>query len=379
MTHRRTFVVGVLVAALAAASAGCSGDGDAPSGSGSPSPSPAPPPSAGGYAYVKVEFGQSWTDTRSQLIVMDGGEEIGRSDPLFLAGRPLFTSDGRHAFVLPSLLDEIVVISADTGETRSVPCEGCEARQTECHCQVVAPIGGSRIAWLDGENRLVVTDLADAAPTPRPTDVTLPEQDGFLDERVVPNLIAGTEGAALAAYPHGSLPGDDLMPAFLVTPDDEPRRLDPRRPDAIEEAAFSPDGTRVALTGSQEYACTTVTVVDVASGRGETAPVLAAPGTECEGVDAYIDSMWWDPDGSLHVSYEIDEGDTWSQESTAPEQYQRRLHEGRWVDADVGRATEQRQLSAGTATIRGDGTLLVGSGGRQTEIDTDVRYLIAAP
>ncbi|MGK5531263.1 hypothetical protein [Streptomyces sp. URMC 129] len=374
MVSVRGFARGVVVAGIAVALSGCSGT--APPGDGAAPESPAAPPSSAGvYAYLRVEFGDDWAETASELVVMDGAEEIGRSEPLFLATRPVFTADGRYAFTMPSLLDEIVVVSADSGETRSVPCEGCGDRQADCDCQFVAPIGGSRIAWLDGDHRLVVTDLADASPAPRQTDITLRTEDGFLDERVSPSLIAGTDGAALAAYPHGSLPGDDLMPAYLVTLDGEPRRLETGRPDSIEEAAFSPDGTRVALTGSQEYACATVTVVDVASGRGETAPVSAEPGTTCDAKDVYIDSLWWDRDGGLNVTCEADD------ENATAADGQRRLEGGRWVDAGTAPAGEVRRLDDGTATIEGDGpgTLVVESDGERAEIDTDVRYVTAAP
>lgn len=364
------------MAAIALVLAGCAGEAPAPA---------EPPASAGVYAYLTVEFGESVQDTESRMHVMDGTEEIGRSEPLLLGDRPLFTADGRYAFVLPAFLDEIVVVSVDSGETTSVPCEGCGDRQTECHCQIVAPIGGSEIAWLAGpDNRLARVDLAAKSPTPRQTDITLPAQDGFLDEKRIPNLIAGTDGAALASYP-GVLPGDDLQPAYLVPLDGAPRQLAPDRPDSIDEAVFSPDGSQVAVTGNQEYACATVTVVDVASGKGETAPVSAEPGTTCERHDVYIESLWWDQDGSLNVVFEVDDEYTTTEntttDNTAPDNGQRRLEGGRWVEAGPEPGSEVRQLSAGTATIEGDapGTLYVEADGERTEIDTDVRYLTAAP
>ncbi|MBB4908818.1 hypothetical protein [Actinophytocola algeriensis] len=309
------------------------------------------------------------------MLVMDGTEEIGRSGPLLLADRPVFTTDGRYAFTIPSFLDEIIVVSVDSGETTSVPCEGCGDRQSACHCQIVVPIGGSQIAWLAGpDNHLVRTDLAAESPAPRRTDITLPTEDGFLDEKLVPNLIAGTDGAALASYP-GVLPGDDLLPPYLVTIDGKPRRLAPDRPDSIDEAVFSPDGTQVALTGNQESTCATVTVTDVASGKGETAPVNAEPGTTCDGHDVYIESLWWDRDGTLNTTFEVDDA------NTTAEKGQRRLEGGRWVAAGTGPAGEVRQLSAGTATIEGDapGTLYVETDGERADIDTHVRYVTAAP
>lgn len=359
---------GVVVAATAVALAGCTGSGSAPSADASKSPA-----SAGVYAYLTVEFGDSWMETKSEMVVMDGAKEIGRSGPLFLTERPVFTTDGRYAFTMPTLGDKIIGVSADGGETKSVPCEGCGDRQSDCHCRIVAPIGGSQIAWLDGDNHMVVADLAAESPTPRRTDVTLPTVDGFLDKRVSPKLIAGTGGAALAAYPSESMSGDAVQPAYLVTLDDPPRRLDPGRPDSIDEAVFSPDGTRVALTGNQEFICATVTVVDVKSGKGETARVSAAQGAKCDNHDVYIDSMWWDRDGTLNVTFDADD------KNTAAKGGQSRLEGGRWVESGTGPDTEKRRLSAGTATIQSDRTLSVERDGERIEIDTDVRYLTAAP
>jgi hypothetical protein len=221
----------------------------------------------------------------------------------------------------------------------------------------------------------MITDLADASPTPRQTDITLPTKDGFLDSRVKPHLIAGTDGAALASYPEAYATVNVVQQMYLVTPDGEPRRLDPDRPDSIDEAVFSPDGTQVALTGDQKETCTTVTVVDLTSGESETAPVSAEPGTTCDGIDVYIDSLWWDRNGSLNVTVQADD------ENTTAEDGQRRLEDGRWVDAGTAPAGEVRQLSAGTATIQGDesGTLFIGNDGERAQIDTDVRYLTAAP
>ncbi|QDL68148.1 hypothetical protein DNK48_00810 [Streptomyces malaysiensis subsp. malaysiensis] len=371
----RRVMLGVVVVAMTAVLAGCSGGGS--TGDASPSKSPTSPlASAGVFAYLKVQIGEDWRQTKSQMVVMDGNKKVGHSAPLLLADRPIFTADGRYALTMPSFLDEVVAVSVANSKTKSVPCEGCGDRKSECQCQIVAPIGGSRIAWLDGNHHLVITDLADASPRPRRTDVTLPTQDGFLEQRVSPQLIAGTDGAALAAYPETSKTGFDVIKqAYLVTPDGKPRRLRPDRQDSIDEAVFSPDGTQVALTGNQEDACATVTVADVASGKGKTAPVSAKPGATCDNKDVYIDSLWWDRDTTLNVTFQADH------ENTTAKDGQRRFEGGRWVDAGVPQTGEVRQLNAGTATIQGHapGTLFIRSDGERAKIDTDVRYVTAAP
>jgi hypothetical protein len=357
-----------IVAALAVALAGCTAEGAGPA-------EDAPVPSAGVYAYLTIEFGASWQETESELLVMDGTEKVGTSGPLLLADRPQFTTDGKYVFALPSLVDGITVISVESGETTTVPCEGCGDRQTECLCQFLAPIGGSEIAWLAGtDNHLVRVDLSAASPTPRPTTLTVPSADGFLDEVRVPNLIAGTDGAALASY-RGILPGDDILQPWLLPLDGQPRQLPTGRADSTDEAVFSPDGTQVALTGGQEYTCASVTVADVATGAGQTAPVSAEPGTSCAEHDVYVESLWWDGDGPLNVVFEVPE------ENTTADNSQRRLEGGRWVDAGHGADKEVRQLSDGTATIDGEApaTLHIERDGERTKVDTDVRYLTAAP
>ncbi|MFC4561102.1 hypothetical protein ACFO4E_04445 [Nocardiopsis mangrovi] len=375
---RRWLAIGVAVlvvagvAAVVVALTGSSREGPAPSEGESE-----PPVAAGVYAYMKIEFGQNLLDTQGEMVVMDGAEQIGSAPFSALGTRPVFTDDGQYAYTL-LFGDELSVVSAETGEVVSAPCEGCSDRQLECQCQTVVPFGDSRIAWLDDDHHVVHMDLAAESPEPQQTDTTLPTEDGFLDEQVSPNLIAGTDGAALAAYP-GGLPGDDLMPAYLVTLDDEPRRLDSDRPDSVEEAVFSPDGSHVALTGNQERACATVTVVDVASGEGETAPVSAEPGTECDDHDVYIDGLWWDLDDALNVYFQADEDDSTAEDDSATEDGQRRLEGDRWVESDAGPAEEVRQLRAGATAVLDDWTLSIETDSQRTEIDTDVRYVAVAP
>lgn len=360
-------VLAVAAAVIAVAVAGSSGDGSTPSAK-----APESTVAAGVYAYMRIEFADDWTQTQGELVVMDGTERIGSAPFGLLGTRPEFTADGRYAFTL-LLGDDLAVVSARNGKARTVTCEGCSDRQLKCQCQLVVPIGASRVAWLDGAHHLVVMDLSAAAPTPRRTDTTVPVEDGFLDERISPNLIAGTDGTALAAYPHGSLPGDDLLPAYLVTPDGKPRRLRPGRPDSIEEAAFSADGTHLALTGNQEYACASVTVVDVASGKGKTAPVSAQPGVKCKEHDVYVDSLWWDRDGSLNADVQADD------DHPTAEDGQRRLEDGRWVAASTGPAVTEHHLDAGAKAVRDDWTLYVTVDAKRTKIDTKVRYVTVAP
>lgn len=329
-------------------------------------------PSAGVYAYMTVDIGESLVQTTSEMTVADGTERIGRTPIPFPGTSPLFTTDGRYAFTLTPD-DEIIVISVKNGKVTTVPCDGCGDRNLECQCQTVVPFGGSQVAWLGRGNRLTTVDLAATPREPRTPDVTVPVADGFLDEKIKPNLIAGTDGTALAAYPPGGLPGDDVLPAYLVTAEGAPRRFDPDRPDAIEQAAFSPDGTKVALAGTQEYVCATVTVADIASGKGETAPVHAGPGTKCKETDVYVDSLWWEDDDSPHVYFQA------SDDYPGAKDGQRRLDGGTWVAPGGPAAGETHRLRGGATVTRDDWKLYVRDDGDRTRIDGDVRHVTVAP
>jgi hypothetical protein len=299
------------------------------------------------YAYLKVEnSGDSWATMESRLVLMDGTEYIGGED-LLLGDDPLFTLDGAYVFSRVPLLDEIVAISVADGESFTVPCEGCDDLMTECFCQGVVPVGGSRIAWLDAERRLVLVDLAAESPAPQQTGVVVPTAEGMFDPEL-PALVAGADGLALAAYP-GELYGSPT-PIYMVPLEGEPRKLDGVRPDSVRAAAFSADGAQVALVGTDDSTCTTITVLEVASGQGTTAPVVAEPGAACNGQDVYVNSIWWDPDGVLNAYCAPD---YYAADGTA--ELQRRFEGGAWVaahDDDL----EQHLLDSGASVsvVRSD-------------------------
>ena len=328
--RRMPLAVGLLALVTACTPGGGGGDGD-----------DAVPTSL--YAYLTFETGQTILDTHGTFALMDGTRVVG-STVVFLTSPPVFTTDGRFVYVASTTDDVITVIATDTGAVTTVTCEGCGDIEEKCGCQEVVPFGGSTIAWLDGDHRLTTADLAAAPPTPTHTETSVPEIDGFLDEEIAPALFAGADGVALATYPSG-LPGDDIPPAYLLTPGAEPRRLDTGRTDATDLAAFSPDGTRVALAGTQEYTCGTVTVVDVASGKGTDSTVKAEPGAKCEQPDVYPADLWWDHDGVLNLYFQSPKEAEVDPDTHA----HRRLEGDRWVPVDAVNTWTVRLLSGATA------------------------------
>lgn len=361
-----TAAVTVVVVVLAVSAGPYSGPAEA---------APDSPPNV--YAYMKVEFqGDDWSDTESRLVLMDGTEYIGGVH-MILGDTPQFTHDGAYVYTRPILLDEITAVSVATGDEITVPCEGCDERFSGCSCSPIVPFGGSRIAWLDGDNRLVWADLAEEAPTVQTTETVLPTApDAFEDD---PLLVAGTDGLALAGYPNELR---DPTPIYLVPMEGEPRLLDGIQPDSVDFALFSPDGSRLALSDKDRYTCTTVTVLDVASGAAETSPVSAAPGSACETKDVYVGSMWWDPDGTLNAYVQPDD-------AAADEHVHRRLEDGRWVDAAEGAGVATHRFDSGATVAVSSGAadvhktldqvLEFAFDGESERIDHSVNSIVVAP
>ncbi|MGY0061305.1 hypothetical protein ACWY4P_33000 [Streptomyces sp. LZ34] len=347
----------------------------APSGSAAPSGGdeakrPGPPRV---YAYMTVDFGQDWTQTRSELVAMNGTKQIGRASFGWLGTDPAFTTDGRYVFT--TVGDRILAISATTGKVTKVACDGCQDRSLKCQCQTVVPIGAGKVAWLDKGNHLMLADLAAKAPTPRRTATTVPTWRNDWDE-AAPQLLAGTDGTVLAAYTDSL--SSKTGPVYLVTLDGGPRRLAPHRQDSVESAQFSPDGTRVALAGDEAESCATVTVVNVGSGEGRTRPVKAAAGAKCSTRDGYVGEMWWDPEGALNVYFQP------AEKEDTMNGVQRRLADDRWVAADADPASQAHRLAAGATAIlshpgvRDRDFLYVEIGGQRTEIEGEVNR-VAVP
>jgi len=356
--------VGLGVAVVGAVVVGC---GTEPTGA----ERPAPPRV---YAYTTIHFGQSIVDTTSDLVLMNGAKEVGRTALGGLGTDPAFTTDGRYAFSLAG--DEVLAISATSGKVTSVPCEGCFDRQLECQCQTVVPFGASTVAWLDSANRLVRADLAAKTPGPEPTTTTAPTWPNDWDEQVVPQLLAGAENTVLVGYPRSlSLqPG----PLYLAGPDGQPRQLTTNRPDPVEEAEFSPDGSELALWGAPESnECATVTLVEVAASTAATNPVAASG--PCTTRDGYVGELWWDHDDALNVYFQPDSGDTLIGAT------QRTLAGDTWEAADVDKATQDHRLAEDTTAVlshpgvRDENVLYLEVDGKRTRVEREVNRVVAAP
>jgi len=187
-------------------------------------------------------------------------------------------------------------------------------------------------------------------------------------------LIAGTDGLAVAAYPHESF--DATTAVHLVPLEGEPQLIDAVRPDSVDEAAFSPDGARLALTGDSEITCATVTVVEVASRTAETSPILAQPGEECEERDANLTDLWWSPDGTLNTQVQLATGG----------RDQKHLEGAQWIDTPMDGDVQSLALPTGgalalsmTDDVTGGQTLYFEHDGDSERIDRSIRGITAAP
>lgn len=358
--------LGLGVAVVGAVVVGC---GSAPATGAAP---PKPPRV---YAYTTVHFGeQSIYDTTSDLVLMRGVKEVGRTALGGLNTEPAFTTDGQYAFSLAG--DGVHAISVLTGKITTVPCEGCFDRDLECRCPTVVPFGASTLAWLDSANRLVRTDLAARTPRPEPTATTAPTWPNDWDEKVAPQLLAGTEDTVLVGYPHSlsSRPG----PLYLAGPDSRPRPLTTKRPAPVEAALFSPDGSELALWGASDgRECATVTLVDVAAGTATTKPVAAT--APCAKRDGFVGDLWWDHDGALNVYFQPD-----SRESLIGAT-QRTLVGDTWQAADVEKVTQEHRLAEDTTAVlshpgvRDEDVLYLAADGERTSVERNVNWVTAAP
>ncbi|TDP90003.1 hypothetical protein EV186_111129 [Labedaea rhizosphaerae] len=290
------------------------------------------------FAYRTVHFGQSVVDSTGDMVLMNGTRQVGRTQIGVIATDPAFTTDGRYVFDLVG--DTITAIAAATGKITQVPCDGCGDRSLKCLCQAVVPIGAATVAWVGKDEHLMSLDLAAPGP-PKKSAKALPTWKNTWDT-AKPHLLAGTDGAVLAAFPDTL--SFDTGPAYLVTPDGTARKLAPGRTDAIRDAAFSPDGKTVALSGDDDETCATVTTVDVKSGKGRTAPVHTPPGKRCKVRDGYVGDMWWAADGSLNVYYQAKDNDLLD-----ADQY--RLTGGRWALAGAARVSQTYPLPGGATAI----------------------------
>ena len=357
---------GCCVAVAAALVVGCG-----PGPTGADAPEQQAPPRV--YAYTTIHFGQTIVETTSDLVLMDGTKELGRA-PRGLGTDPAFTTDGRYAFSLAG--DDIMAISVATGEVTSVPCEGCFDRHLECQCQTVVPFGAATVAWLDSANRLVRADLAAREPVGEPTATTAPTWPNDWDERVTPQLLAGTEDAVVVGYPRSlsTKPG----PLYLAGPDGAPRPLTTDRTGAVESAEFSPDGTELALWDAPESnECATVTMVDVATGAAKTGPVATT--TPCTARDGFVGELWWDHDGTLNVYFQPDG------RNTIIDATQRTRTGDTWRAADVEKATQHHRPAEDTTVVlsqpgvRDKDTLYLEVDGKRTRIEREVNRVVTAP
>ena len=316
------------------------------------------------FAYRTVHFGQSVLDSTGDMVLMNGTRQVGRTQIGVIATDPAFTADGRYVF---SLVGDTITALSTTGRLTQTPCDGCGDRFLKCQCQTVVPIGAATVAWVGSDDHLMSVDLA-APGAPRKSAKALPTWKNTWDT-AKPHLLAGTDGAVLAAFPDTL--SYDTGPAYLVTPDGAARKLAPGRTDAIRDAAFSPDGATVALAGDDDEACATVTTVDVKSGKGKTAPVHTPPGKRCKTRDGYVGRLWWAKDGSLNVYYQAKDNDLLD-----ADQYE--LIGERWALAGAARVTQSYPLPGGATAVldhpgvRDQDFLFLDVSGRHVRIEAGV-------
>ncbi|GAB3431104.1 protein kinase domain-containing protein [Actinophytocola sediminis] len=327
---------------------------------------------------------QTYVYTTDNAITVMRGTEVVRTveapgdDGGFYAAS--FTADGRYAYAVESgrSTRTITAIDTATGSASTVACHDCER---------AVPIGGSEVAWLTTDEEFLRVDLAAADPQPTSWPVRGPraEPDGHGLA-----LVTGTSGVALTADTAAT--GGDFIDAHLVRPGRDPRPVGAAGFDPLVDAAFSADGSRLAIVNAyvKTQECpdnARVTVVDVASGRSSPSTVIDPLPVMGDAGRGHIDEVWWSADNTLHASFmlcrETDgggveyavqpgvwrlDGQVWRQTTPDPVRAVRPLGEDtRLVLAADG---PEGRLETGTLYLERDG--------RRTRIAANVRTLDAA-
>ncbi|MFC7614284.1 hypothetical protein ACFQV2_12850 [Actinokineospora soli] len=211
----------------------------------------------------------------SRLGVVRGGEviaEVPIEPSAFGALVPAFTTDGRFAFAAGAT--GVAVVEVETGSVRKVACGGCD---------VAAPVGDSRIAWL-AAGRIMVLDAETTDPQPGPTVRFEPSVPSFSGP---PRLVAGAPGRVVVAAADGvSAYGgpEELIVVDLAGGQRSMGIIDGNT--RIGTVVVSPDGSRLAYDAAWHVgACEEqghIAIVDLASGEqrttAEIGPRTSRPG-----------------------------------------------------------------------------------------------------
>ncbi|RLK58866.1 hypothetical protein [Actinokineospora cianjurensis] len=250
---------------------------------------PPKPPAEPRFAFTTID----------KLGVVEGGRVTAQADVRmreeYQTPTPDLTLDGRFAFAANA--PGVTTIDVESGAGRTIPCDGCVK---------AVPVGGSRIAWVDQANRLMIADLAGAQAQQPVTSVALPAVPPSSDYADQPaRLQAGAEGTVLVTLPDaaGTAAYGGPEDLFLVNLDGEVRALGTTDSNlGVGVAAIAPDGEAVAyVRGTHGGSCEeryTTTIVSTGSGEVRT-PGAVSPDFDSDIYGGMV-AAWYDGDGVLN-------------------------------------------------------------------------------
>ncbi|SER25178.1 hypothetical protein [Actinokineospora terrae] len=250
---------------------------------------PSRPPAESRFAFTTVDT----------LGVVEDGQVTAQADVRmreeYQTPTPNFTLDGRFAFAANA--PGVTTIDVESGAGRTISCDGCVK---------AVPVGGSRIAWVDQANRLMIADLAggqaqqSVAPVALPT---VPPSSDYADQPA--RLQAGAEGKVLVTLPDaaGTAAYGGPEDLYLVNLDGEVRGLGTTDSNlGVGAAAIAPDGETVAyVRGTHGSSCEeryTTAIVSTSSGETRT-PGAAPPDVDSDIYGGMI-AVWYDGGGVLN-------------------------------------------------------------------------------
>lgn len=326
--------------------------------------------------------------TDTELALGEGEAVIARaSGRIAEFASPKFTLDGRFAFVTTVPSPDGAPQGDSDGSVKKnavlfIDSLSRKSSTIECDCLDAAPIGGSRIAWLDESGSYFEVDLAGEAASKRISPFPLPQPSvpdipfgapsirAHVADRTVFTLFwDGTRSEQLfIRHADGTTKAPEVYGRkFLFVA-------------ASEKSALG--GPMLAVTGGGSIgACHTsagdVSLIDPATGAVQATDFPQEVSSDLGGSLAH--DLWWGADGQLYVTVETwscnDDDKKWQE--VPPSLW--RLNGATWERVVEAPMTSARQLSStSTAMVAGESLFIVTSDAIK-EIARGVRMLTVPP
>lgn len=308
-----------------------------------------------GYAYL----------TAKELAVVHGTQVTDRMAGHFTAMR--HTDDGRFVVAIENASKANAQVSAldlHSGQRHNVSCNGCRS---------AVPAGGSAVAWLDRQNRIMKADLGTAdLPQQQPYRLPAPAYTSGID----PPRLEAAQGQRLLVSEDlvqgASIKGGSVT---VLTMDGKAQRI---RTDNV--GSIIATGTKIAFQLRYRPAnCPSADGVGLVASDNLalTSTDLGTLGDN-DLLRTTVSDLWWGRDGSLYAT--MSSGPCLFADGSVAQPGLYRLDGHRWRLVDAGPLRALRQLTARTkAVVLENGVLYTETDGKGTEIAQGVTAIDMPP